>query len=90
VNKLAINLSADFVDDQYLKVLIVPQAVVAEILRDLFAMLDCLSIRVELDADAISIRNAVFDIEKKLLHGSILDPIFWPSYCMDGQPLPVP
>jgi hypothetical protein len=68
VNKLAINLSADFVDNQYFKVLIVPQAFIAEVLRDLLAMLDRFSIRVELNADAISIRNAVFHIEKELLH----------------------
>jgi hypothetical protein len=68
VNKLAINLSADLVDNQYFKVLIVPQAFIAEVLRDLLAMLDRFSIRVELNADAISIRNAVFHIEKELLH----------------------
>jgi hypothetical protein len=68
VNKLAINLSADLVDNQYFKVLIVPQAFIAEVLRDLLAMLDRFSIRVELNADAISIRNAVFHIEKEILH----------------------
>ena len=68
MNKLAMNLSPAFVDNQYFEVLVVPQAVVAEVLRDLLAMLDRFSIRVELNADAISIRNAVFHIEKELLH----------------------
>jgi hypothetical protein len=73
VNKLAINLSSTVVDNQYFKVLIVPKAFIAEVLRDLFAMFDCFSIRVELKADAISHRDAVFHIEKKLSHGQSLD-----------------
>jgi hypothetical protein len=68
VNKLAINLSSDLVDNQYFKVLVVPQAVVAEILRHLFAVRDRFSVRFELNAEAVSVRNAVFHIEKKLLH----------------------
>jgi hypothetical protein len=69
VNKLAINLSPAFVDDRYLKFLIVPQAVIAKILRDLLAVLDCFSVRVEFNADPVSHRNAVFHIEEILLHG---------------------
>jgi hypothetical protein len=69
VNKLAMDLSSAVVDNQYFKVLIVPKAVIAEVLRDLFAMFDCFSIRVELKADAVSHRDAVFHIEKKLAHG---------------------
>jgi hypothetical protein len=42
---------------------------IAEVLRDLFAMFDRFSIRVELNADAISIGNAVSHIEKEFLHG---------------------
>ena len=68
MNKLAINLSADLVEDQYLKFLIVPQAVVAEIFRHRFAVRDCLGVGFKFDADAVSIRNAVFHIEKELLH----------------------
>jgi hypothetical protein len=63
------NLSPVFVDYQYLKVLVVPQAVVAEVLRDLFAVIDRLSIGVELNSDAVSHRNAVFHIEKEFSHG---------------------
>jgi hypothetical protein len=69
VNKLAMDLSSAVVDNQYFKVLIVPKAFIAEVLRDLVAMFDCFSIRVELKADAVSHRDAVFHIEKKLLHG---------------------
>jgi hypothetical protein len=69
VNKLAMDLSSAVVDNQYFKVLIVPKAFVAEVLRDLFAILDCFSIRVELKADAVPHRDAVFHIEKKLSHG---------------------
>ena len=68
VNKLAINLSSDFVYNEDFKVLIVPQTVIAEVKRHRFAVLDRISICVELYADAISHRNAVFHIEKKLLH----------------------
>lgn len=69
VNKLAIDLSSPVVDNQYFKVLIVPKAFIAEVLRDLFAMFDRFSIRIELKADAVSHRDAVFHIEKKLSHG---------------------
>jgi hypothetical protein len=69
VNKLAMDLSSAVVDNRYFKVLIVPKAFIAEVLRDLFAMFDRFSIRVELKADAISHRDAVFHIEKKLSHG---------------------
>jgi hypothetical protein len=68
VNELAINLPTYFVDNQYFKVLIVPQAVIAEVLRHLFAVFDRIGIRVEFNADAVSIRNAVFHIEEELLH----------------------
>jgi hypothetical protein len=69
VNKLAMDLSSAVVDNQYFEVLVIPKAFVAEVLRDLFAMFDCFSIRVELKADAVSHRDAVFHIEKKLSHG---------------------
>jgi hypothetical protein len=68
VNKFAVNLSSDFVHNQYFKVLIVPQAVIAEVLRHFFTVLDCLRICLELNADAIPIRDAVFHIEKEPLH----------------------
>jgi hypothetical protein len=63
------NLSAVFVDNQYLKILVVPQAVVAEVLRDLLAVTDRFSIGVELNPDAVSHRDAVSHIEKEFSHG---------------------
>jgi hypothetical protein len=63
------NLPAVFVDHQYLEVLVVPQAVVAKVLRDLFAVIDRFSIGVELNPDAVSHRHAVFHIEKEFSHG---------------------
>jgi hypothetical protein len=42
VNELTMNLTSERVDDRYLKVFIVAQAVVAEVLCKLFAVLDCL------------------------------------------------
>jgi hypothetical protein len=68
MNKLAINLSAYLVENQYFKFLVVPQAIVAEIFRHRFAVRDCLGVGFKFDADAVSIRNAVFHIEKELLH----------------------
>ena len=62
------NLSSGFVDDRYLEVLIIPQTVVAEVLRNPPAVADRLGIRVELDADTVPHRNAVSHVEKKLLH----------------------
>jgi hypothetical protein len=40
VNKLAINLSPDFVDDRYFEFLIIPQAVIAKVLRHRLAVRD--------------------------------------------------
>src|ERR1700730_7852896 len=68
VNKLAINLSSEFGYNEDFEVLIVPQTVIAEVKRHRFAVLDRISISVELQADAVSHRNAVFHIEKELLH----------------------
>jgi hypothetical protein len=68
MNKLAINLSPGFADDRYLEVLIVPQAVIAKVLRHLFAVRDRFSIRSELNADQISKGNAVFHVEEEFSH----------------------
>jgi hypothetical protein len=69
VNILAINFSSAFVDNQYFEVLIVPQAVIAKILRHRFAVIDRIGIGVELNADAVSHRDAVSHIEKEFSHG---------------------
>ena len=68
MNKLAIDLSPDFVDDRYFEVLIVPQAVIAIVLRHLFAVRDRLGIRAEINADPVSKRNAVLHIEEEFSH----------------------
>jgi hypothetical protein len=77
MNKLAINLASAFVDNQYFQVLIVPQAVVAKILRHLLAVFDRIRIGVELNADTVSIRDAVLHIEKESLHCQC--PLIWDS-----------
>jgi hypothetical protein len=69
VNELAVNLPSKRVDHAYLKVLIVGEATVAPVLGKLFAVDDRLSVGAELNADAISHRNAVFHIKEKSLHG---------------------
>jgi hypothetical protein len=68
MNELAMDFPSERVDDGYLKVPIVAQAVVTEMLRKLFAVRDSLKIAVEVDPDPISKRNAIFHIEKELLH----------------------
>jgi hypothetical protein len=68
VNELAINLAPKRIYHRYLEVLVVAQALVAEVLGDFFAMPDRFCIRLELDPDGISMRDAVFHIEEKLLH----------------------
>jgi hypothetical protein len=68
VNELAMDFPSSRVDHGYLKVMIVAQAVVPEMLRKLLAMRDSLKIAVEVDPDPISKRDAIFHIEKELLH----------------------
>jgi hypothetical protein len=54
VNELAMDFPAERVDNGYLKVLIVAQAVVAEMLRKLFAVRDSLKIAIEVDPGPVS------------------------------------
>jgi hypothetical protein len=68
VNELAMDFPSSRVDHGYLKVMIVAQAVVAEMLRKLFAVRDRLKIALKVDPDPISKRDAIFHIEKELLH----------------------
>jgi hypothetical protein len=68
VNELAMDFASNRVDDGYLKVLIVAQAVVAEMLRKVFAARDSFKIAVEVDPDPISKRDAIYHIKKELLH----------------------
>jgi hypothetical protein len=68
VNELAMDFPSSRVDDGYLQVLIVAQALVTEMLRKLLAVCDSLKIAVEVDPDPISKRNAIFYIKKELSH----------------------
>jgi hypothetical protein len=68
MDELAMNLTSKRVDDRYLKVFIVAQAVVAEVLSKLFAVLDGLQIAFEVDPDPVSHRDAILHVEKELLH----------------------
>jgi hypothetical protein len=62
------NLTSKLVDDAYLKVFVVAQAVVAEVLSKLFAVLDGFQVAFEVDPDPVSRRDTIFHIEKELLH----------------------
>jgi len=68
MDELAINLSPKRVDNRYLQVLIVGEAVIAKMLSQFFAVLDSLQIAFKIDADPVSQRDAVFHIEKEFLH----------------------
>jgi hypothetical protein len=68
MNELAMDFPSERVDNGYLEILIVAQAVVAEMLRKLLAVRDSLKIALEVDPDPISKRDAIFHIEKELLH----------------------
>jgi hypothetical protein len=68
MNELAMDFPPGRVDNGYLKVLIVPQAVVAEMLCKLSAVRDGFKIAFEVDPDPIPKRDAIFHIEKELLH----------------------
>jgi hypothetical protein len=68
MNVFAMNLATGRVDDRYLQILIVAQAVFAKVLCKLFAMTDRVGVGVEIDSDPVSERNAIFHIEKEFLH----------------------
>src|SRR6478752_2189152 len=69
VDKLPMNLAPERIDHGYLQVPVVSQAFVAEVLGKFFAVSDRFRICLELNADSVPHRNAVFHIEEKLLHG---------------------
>jgi hypothetical protein len=68
VNELSMNLTSQGVDDGYLKVLIVAEALVAEVLGNFSAMPNRFCLCLEFDPNCISMRDAIFHIEEKLLH----------------------
>jgi hypothetical protein len=73
MNVFAMNLATCRVDDRYLQVLIVAQAVIAKVLCKLLAMVDRVGVGLEIDSDPVSERDAIFHIEKEFLHFSYLD-----------------
>jgi hypothetical protein len=68
MNELAMDFPSERVDNGYLEILIVAQAVVAEMLCKLLAVRDSLKIAFEVDPDPISKRDAILHIKKELLH----------------------
>jgi predicted anti-sigma-YlaC factor YlaD len=68
VNELAMNFASQRVDDGYLKVLVVAEAVVAKVLRKHPGVRDCFNVAVELNSNPVSHWNAIFHIEEKRLH----------------------
>jgi hypothetical protein len=73
VNELSMNLTSQGVDDGYLKVLIVAETLVAEVLGNFFAMPNRFCLCLEFDPNCISMRDAIFHIEEKLLHAITSD-----------------
>jgi hypothetical protein len=68
VNELAINLSPKRIYHRYLKVLVVAETLVAEVLGNFSAMPNRFCICLELDPNRISMRDAILHVEEKLLH----------------------
>jgi hypothetical protein len=68
MNELPMNLTAERVDDGYLKVLIISQAVSVKVLCQNPAMSDRVSIVLEFQSDAISQWDAVFHVKEIFLH----------------------
>ncbi|ABE61999.1 hypothetical protein Nham_1154 [Nitrobacter hamburgensis X14] len=64
MNKLTMNFTPKFVDDRYLKVIILARAIVAEVPSEFFAALDGFRVAFEVDPDLISHRNAILHVEK--------------------------
>jgi hypothetical protein len=69
MNELAMNLAAERVHNGYFEVFIVSQAAVADVLCKLLAVQDRFGVALELDANQVPHRNAVFHIEEECLHG---------------------
>jgi hypothetical protein len=68
MNELSMNLSPKRVDYRYLEALIVGEALVTKVLRKLSTVLDSLQVAFKVDPDPVSHRDAIFHIEKELLH----------------------
>ena len=70
MNELPMNLTAERVDDGYLKVLIISQAVSVKVLCQNPAMSDRVGIVLEFQSDAISQWYAVFHVKEIFLHNN--------------------
>src|ERR1017187_8049025 len=68
VDILSMNLAPQLVDHEYLQVLVVAQALIAEVPDNLVAVLDCLFLCFELGPDDIPMRDPIFHIEEEFLH----------------------
>jgi hypothetical protein len=68
MNELAMNLATERIDDTNLKLLIVAQTIVAKFQSEDSAMGNRFGIGLELNPDPIPHRDAIFHIEKELLH----------------------
>src|ERR1039457_6695595 len=75
VNELPMNFAPQRVDHGYLKVLVVTEALVAEVLGHHPAVLDRLNAAVEFNSSPVSQRNAIYHIEEKCLHCHYLPSI---------------
>ena len=70
MNKFAMNLTSERVDDGDLKILVVGKAFIEKMLCEGFAMRDRVGIGFELQSNPISHGDAVFHIEEKFLHNN--------------------
>ena len=74
MNELSMNLASERVDYRYLKILIVAQAAFTKVPSKLFAVLDRLRVASKVDPDPVSQGDAIFHIEKELLHCQTCNP----------------
>jgi hypothetical protein len=69
MNELAMNLTAERVDNRYLQVFIVSQAISVKMLGEDSAVCDRVGIVLKFQPNPISQRDAVFHIKEIFLHG---------------------
>jgi len=69
MNELAMNLTAERVDNGYLQIFVVSQAISVKMLGENPAVCDRLSIVLKFQPNPISQRDAVFHIKEIFLHG---------------------
>jgi hypothetical protein len=72
MNELAMYFPTGSANHRYLKLFVVSQAAVAEMLRKLLAVFNRFQIGIKLNPDAISHRDAIFHIKEKNRHTNCL------------------